>query len=79
MIHFNDDVAMTQRSSAQPLTLEQEISIVSALNSKEFTPEVQQLIQQMVYRYEVMCHYVAYTHGLWVSEQEHPESFQLSL
>lgn len=72
LINFNNEIAANERGDSKPLTLEQENQVVNELNgmidgSLAHSPHIS-LLQQFIYEYEKMKHYVAYTRGLWATE-----------
>jgi len=72
MINFNNETSSNERKNSVPLTLEQETRVLSEINGMlsgelDQSPDIY-LLQQFIYEYEKMKHYVAYTGGLWATE-----------
>ena len=75
MITFNDPESAEQRAQTAPLSLEQEQQAIQIINDliwgADFylTKDAQELLQNFVNHYQNMAHYVAYTSGLWATDQ----------
>ena len=75
MIKFNDPESAEQRAQTVSLSLEQEEQAIKIINDLfyglhfDLPEDGHKLLQDFVNHYQNMAHYVAYTSGLWCTDQ----------
>lgn len=88
MIHFNDKEDKGGRRKTKALTLKQELKVIEILNSRlaggyrRYLSKADiALIQRFVNHYQNLCHFKAYTTGLYATDRKelakHKDFFQI--
>jgi len=77
MIHHNNPDRSQERSKAKEMSLKEVNNTIAIINLKKFSAEENATIQKLIDYFQNLEHYKCYTQGLWVSDSENSEKFQL--
>ncbi len=76
MLKFNDKESSKERGKTKSLSLKNEYKVIEILNKKleaGFQTKISKsdlaLLQRFINHYQNMSHYIAYTSGLWCTDQ----------